>query len=117
MRVFYLYCHPLPESFHAAIRASAIEGLRAAEHEIDLLDLYAEGFDPVLSAPARRHYHDPARNRAGLEGYVQRLQRAEAMIVQFPIWCFGMPAMLKGFFDQIFIPGVAFELVDGAQPR
>jgi NAD(P)H dehydrogenase (quinone) len=89
MRVLYLYCHPLPESFHAAIRMHALDGLKAAGHEVDVLDLYAEKFDPVLSEDARRHYHDVSRNQAGLEGYVRRLTSAEALIVQFPVWCFG----------------------------
>jgi NAD(P)H dehydrogenase (quinone) len=44
MRVLYVYCHPLPESFQVAIRASVLNGLRAATHEVDLLDLYAEAF-------------------------------------------------------------------------
>ncbi|MCX8099891.1 MAG: NAD(P)H-dependent oxidoreductase [Geminicoccaceae bacterium] len=117
MRVLHLYCHPLPESFHAAIRAAATNGLARAGHEVDLLDLYAEGFDPVLSAEARRHYHDTSRNRVGLEPYIARLQRAEALVVQFPTWCFGLPAMLKGFFDRVLMPGVAFDLSDPARVR
>ena len=76
MRVLYLYCHPLPESFHAAIRERALAGLAAARHEVDLLDLYAEKFDPVMSEAARRDYHDTSRNQAGLEGYVARLRAA-----------------------------------------
>ena len=117
MRILYLYCHPLPESFHAAIRAEALAGLAAAGHEVDLLDLYAEGFDPVLTADARRHYHDTARNQVGLETYVARLQAAEALVVQFPTWCFGAPAMLKGFFDRLLMPGVAFDLSDPENVR
>ena len=112
MRVLYLYCHPLPESFHAAIREEALAGLAAAGHAVDLLDLYREGFDPVLSEDGRRHYHDESRNKAGLEDYVARLQSAEALVVQFPTWCFGAPAMLKGFFDRLLMPGVAFDLGD-----
>jgi NAD(P)H dehydrogenase (quinone) len=112
MRVLYLYCHPLPESFHAAIRAQALAGLRAASHEVDLLDLYAEGFDPVLSEGARRHYHDTTRNQNGLEIYIGRLRSADALVVQFPVWCFGMPAMLKGFLDRMIMPGVAFDISD-----
>ena len=46
-----------------------------------------------------------AGNRKGLESYVDRLQRAEALVVQFPTWCFGAPAMLKGFLDRLFLPG------------
>ncbi len=67
MRVLYIYCHPLPESFHAAVRQAALAGLRAAGHDVDHLDLYAERFDPVLTEEGRRHYHDEARNRIGLE--------------------------------------------------
>ena len=117
MRVLYLYCHPLPESFHAAVRAEALAGLAAAGHEVDLLDLYAEGFDPVLSEAERRHYHDTAVNQAGLEPYVARLRAAEALVVQFPTWTFGPPALLKGFFDRLLMPGVAFDLSDPERVR
>jgi putative NADPH-quinone reductase len=117
MRVLYLYCHPLPESFHAAIRTKALDGLRAAGHEVDLLDLYAEKFDPVLSEDARRDYHDTSRNQAGLEDYVRRLKSADALVVQFPVWCFGMPAMLKGFFDRMIMPGVAFDISDATRVK
>ena len=117
MRVLYVYCHPLPESFHAGIRVEALAGLAAAGHDVDLLDLYAEGFDPVLSEDARRHYHDTTVNQRGLEAYVQRLQRAEALVLQFPTWCFGPPAMLKGWFDRLLMPGVAFDLSDPAHVR
>src|SRR5580698_7280871 len=99
MRILYIYCHPLPESFHAAIRTRALAALTAAGHQVDLLDLYAEKFDPVLSEYGRRHYHDLARNRVGLEDYVPRLTSAEALFLQFPTCCFALPAMLKGFFD------------------
>ncbi|HME85801.1 MAG TPA: NAD(P)H-dependent oxidoreductase, partial [Roseiarcus sp.] len=54
MRILYVYCHPLPESFHAGIRARALASLKAAGHEVDLFDLYAEDFDPVLSEEGRR---------------------------------------------------------------
>jgi multimeric flavodoxin WrbA len=104
MRVLYVYCHPVPESFHGAIRERALASLGAAGHEVDLLDLYAEGFEPVLRAEERRAYHDLARNRAGLEPYVERLTAAEALVVQFPVWCFGPPAMLKGFLDRLILP-------------
>jgi NAD(P)H dehydrogenase (quinone) len=117
MRVLYIYCHPLPESFHAAIRACALDALAVAGHQVDLLDLYAEKFDPVLSEEARRHYHDPARNQAGLESYIARLTSAEALVLQFPTWCFGLPAMLKGFFDRMIMPGVAFDLTDPARTK
>jgi putative NADPH-quinone reductase len=117
MRILYIYCHPLPESFHAAIRKEVLRALNDAGHQVDLLDLYAEEFDPVLSEEGRRHYHDVSRNRAGLEDYIARLTSAEALILQFPTWCFGLPAMLKGFFDRMIMPGVAFDLSDPAHVK
>ena len=117
MRILYVYCHPLPESFHAAIRKTVLAALTEVGHQVDLLDLYAEKFDPVLSEEGRRHYHDTSRNRTGLEGYIARLTSAEALILQFPTWCFGLPAMLKGFFDRMIIPGVAFDLSDPAHVK
>ena len=117
MRILYLYCHPLADSYHGALRTVALAGLARAGHEVDLCDLYAERFDPVLGPTERRDYHDLERNRRGLEGYVERLQRAEALIVQFPTWCYGAPAMLKGFLDRLFLPGVAFDLGDPAKVR
>jgi NAD(P)H dehydrogenase (quinone) len=117
MKILYVYCHPLPESFHAAIRARALQALTAAGHDVDLLDLYAEKFDPVLSEEGRRHYHDLLRNRVGLESYIARMTSAQALVVQFPTWCFGMPAMLKGFFERLLMPGVAFDLNDPARVK
>ncbi|WP_237213848.1 NAD(P)H-dependent oxidoreductase [Falsiroseomonas oryziterrae] len=118
MKVLYLYAHPLPESFHAAIRDAAREGLRAAGHEVDLCDLYAEGFNPVLSPEERRGYHEIPGNRAPVEEYVQRLERAEALVLSFPTWCYGLPAILKGWMDRVLLPGVSFRLEDGvAKPN
>ena len=115
MRVLYVYCHPVPESFHGAVRDVALEGLRR-RHDVDLLDLYAEGFDPVLGAEERRRYHDVERNREGIEPYLIRLRKAEGLVVQFPTWCFGPPAMLKGWLDRVIIPGFAFDIADRPTP-
>jgi NAD(P)H dehydrogenase (quinone) len=117
MKVLYVYCHPVPESFHGAIRAAALAGLKQAHHKVDLLDLYAEGFDPVLSADGRRKYHDPGVNMRGVEHYVERLRGADGLVLQFPTWSFGPPAMLKGFLDRMFMPGVAFDLSDPRRVR
>jgi putative NADPH-quinone reductase len=96
---------------------TALNALAAAGHQVDLLDLYAEKFDPVLSEDGRRHYHDTSRNQIGLESYVARLTAADALILQFPTWCFGLPAMLKGFLDRMIMPGVAFDLSDPAHVK
>lgn len=115
--VLYVYCHPVPDSFHGAIREAALEGLARARHRIDLLDLYAEGFEPALSADERRRYYDTEANRQGLEQVIARLEAAEILVLQFPTWCFGAPAMLKGFVDRAMLPGVAFDIADGKTVR
>lgn len=117
MRVLYVYCHPLEESFHAAIRREALAGLTEAGHKIDLADLYVDRFDPVMWQDERRDYHDLSKNQTRVADYVARLRAAEALIVQFPVWSFGPPAMLKGWFDRLFMPGVAFDLTDPADVR
>ena len=118
MRVLLLHAHPLPESFNGAIHAAALDGLRAGGHEVDDCDLYAEGFDPVLGAEERRGYHEIPANRAPVEAYVRRVERAEALVLTFPTWCFGPPAILKGFYDRVLLPGVSFRLEDGvAKPN
>ena len=118
MRILSLYAHPLPESFHHAIREEALAGLREVGHEVDLCDLYAEGFNPVLGAEERRGYHDIPANRAPVEDYVARLERAEALVLSFPTWCFGLPAILKGWMDRVLLPGVSFVIEEGvAKPN
>ena len=117
MRVLYVYCHPVEDSFHGAIRGRALDGLARAGHAVDLLDLYADGFDPVMSAAQRRDYHDLACNQAGVEDYARRLTAAEGLVLQFPVWSFGPPAMLKGFVDRLFMPGVAFDISNPARVR
>jgi putative NADPH-quinone reductase len=112
MKILYVYCHPLPESFHAAIRNDALAGLAEAGHTVDLCDLYAEKFDPVLSVEERRDYHEVGPNQRTVTDYVRRLRETDALICQFPVWSFGPPAMLKGWMDRLFMPGVAFDLSD-----
>jgi putative NADPH-quinone reductase len=117
MRVLVVYCHPVETSFHAALHQEVLRNLRAAGHEVDDCDLYAEGFDPVLSRAERLGYHQVPGNQLSLKSYVERLQRAEAIVFCFPTWCFGLPAMLKGYFDRLFMPGVAFDISDPANVK
>ena len=117
MRVLVVYCHPVETSFHAALHRAVVENLKAAGHEVDDCDLYAEGFDPVLSRAERLGYHEVPANQEPLREHVRRLQQAEALVLCFPTWCFGLPAMLKGYFDRLFMPGVAFDLSDPANVR
>ncbi len=110
MRVLVVYCHPRPDSFSAALRDAAVDGLTAAGHAVKVRDLYAEGFDPVLPSRQRGAYFDEAENVIGLEDHVAALRRVEGLVLVYPTWWFGMPAMLKGWFDRVWLPGVAFRL-------
>jgi len=112
MRVLVVYAHPVETSYNAALHRQVVESLRQAGHEVDDCDLYAEDFNPVLSRAERLGYHEVPANRAPVQGYVDRLLRAEALVLCFPTWCFGLPAMLKGYFDRVFMPGVAFDMSD-----
>ena len=110
MRVLLLFSHPVEDSYQAALHRTARAGLERAGHLVDDCDLYAEGFCPTLSREERIAYHDTAVNRAPVQPYVERLLAAEALVLCFPVWMFGPPAMLKGFFDRVFLPGVSFHL-------
>lgn len=117
MRVLLIYSHPVETSFCAALHEQVAQSLRAAGHEVDDCDLYAEDFNPVLSRAERLGYHEIPANRVPVEGYIRRLERAEALVFCFPTWCFGLPAMLKGWFDRVLVPGVAFDLSDPQNVR
>lgn len=117
MRVLVIYSHPVETSFNAAVHARVVESLREAGHTVDDCDLYAEGFSPVLSRTERLAYHDTAVNQTPVQDYVDRLRAAEALVLVFPVWCFGLPAMLKGWFDRVLMPGVAFDISDPAHVK
>ena len=95
------------------ISAQTLEALKTARHEVDDCNLYEEGFDPVMSRHDRLVYHDYPTNTGRVKEYVERLQKAEALVIVTPVWNFGFPAMLKGYFDRVWLPGITFELVDG----
>ena len=108
-----LFAHPCGESFSSSLHDVVIETLKARGWAIDDLDLYADNFSPVLTEAERRGYHEEPSNIEPVKAYVERLRSADALVLVFPVWNFGYPAILKGFFDRVFLPGVSFNLVDG----
>ncbi|MBZ9895306.1 MULTISPECIES: NAD(P)H-dependent oxidoreductase [unclassified Mesorhizobium] len=117
MNILVLHAHPVETSFNAGLHRTIVERLTAAGHAIDDCDLYAEDFDPRLSRQERLDYHNPRGSADPAAPYVERLLRADALVLSYPVWNYGFPAILKGFFDRVFLPGVSFKLVDGkAQP-
>ena len=108
MRILLVLAHPVPESFNAAVAAEIRKALEARGHRVDFLDLYREGFDPRLSEAERRAYMEPDYQPEAVSELVARLKAADGLILVFPQWWFNLPAILKGFIDRVFVPGVAF---------
>jgi NAD(P)H dehydrogenase (quinone) len=113
MRVMVVYAHPVETSFNAAIFATVKETLSGRGHEVDTCDLYAENFPAIMSREDRLLYHEIPANRALARPWIERLEAAEALVMVFPTWVFAPPAILKGFCEKVFLPGIAFKLVDG----
>ena len=113
MRILVLYAHPLADSFAAELHRAVVTALRRRGHEVDDCDLYAERFDPVLTAAERRAYNTAEPDLSGVAEHVARLRAAEAMVLCFPVWWYGMPAILKGYFDRVWAKDVAFTLPEG----
>ena len=120
MHALIVHSHPERRSFNATLKDIAVFTLRRLGHRVVVSDLYAEGFDPV---EAPRHYEVRADSLrfsalaeqrhasrhgslpADVRREIARLERADLVILQFPLWWHGQPAMLKGWFDRVFVNG------------
>src|SRR5690606_14108372 len=96
-------------SYCNAILETVKSGLRKARHEVDVIHLDKDGFNPVMTSADLRAF----KNRLPLDeqalAYKQRLDRADHLVFIFPIWCELMPAMTKGFIDKVIFPGIAYD--------
>jgi NAD(P)H dehydrogenase (quinone) len=110
VRILVVFAHPLETSFVSALHARVVEILRAAGHLVDDLDLYAEKFDPVMSREGLSRYVDPNANARDVQAYVERLRAAQALVLVFPVWFDGLPAIMQGYFQRVFLPGVAIRI-------
>lgn len=107
MHVLAVLDHPNPGSFSAAAAARFLEGARGAGHSTELADLYAEGFDPRWTM-ADAQGDTPADVRAEQD----RIARADAICLVFPLFWWGMPAMTKGWVDRVWSWGWAYDQLD-----
>jgi NAD(P)H dehydrogenase (quinone) len=112
MNVLVIHTHPLPDSFIAAARDAVIHALRSNGHSVDLLDLYAENFDPQLSEAEWTNQTDGGPLVPELIEHADRLGRADALVFVHPTWWSAPPSMLLGWFARVLVAGVAYDVVD-----
>jgi NAD(P)H dehydrogenase (quinone) len=106
-RCLLIFAHPLGNSLNARL-AATVEGLARAEGwQVTRRDLYADGFDARLTPDERAGYY--ATPPATLSAEKAELAAAKVLILVFPTWWFGFPAILKGWFDRVWAPGTAYD--------
>lgn len=123
MNVLIVFAHPELKSFNGALFETAVRELASNGHELATTDLYRMGFNPVSDRRNFRTVKDPdtlklqmeeayASENAGfvpeLEAEILKLEACELLILQFPLWWFGLPAILKGWVDRVLAMGRAY---------
>jgi NAD(P)H dehydrogenase (quinone) len=123
MNVLIVYAHPEPRSLNGAIRDFCVERLRRAGHDVQVSDLYAMHWkasvdaadfpdrntsEPLNLSAASKHAYETATQTSDVAAEQEKLLQADALILQFPMWWFSMPAILKGWVDRVFAYGLAY---------
>jgi putative NADPH-quinone reductase len=117
MRVHVVHAHPVETSYNRALFDAVCETLRARGDEVDALNLYDEEFRAAMTRQERLDYHDiPGNLTPEIRPFVDRLRACDKIVFVHPVWNYGYPAILKGYFDRIFLPGVSFVLEGGDEP-
>ena len=132
MKILLVFAHPEPRSLNGALRDVAIQELRAQGHEVRVSDLYAERWksevaraDFPLLAPDARLIPVAASKNAfeanalteDVRAEIEKLLWADVLILQFPLWWFTMPAILKGWVDRVFAYGFAYGVGEHSDQR
>ncbi len=120
MNILIVHAHPEPQSFNAAMTQTARSYLQDQGCAVQVSDLYTMGFDPVSDRRNFTCVHDPAyfkqqaeeRHATEVDGFapdveaeIEKLEWCQALILQFPLWWFGLPAILKGWVDRVMVMG------------
>lgn len=108
MKILVVCAHPSEDSYNMAVRAAFYEGLTAAGHEYDELDLYKEKFDPVITASELK-----GELSDQIKGYQERIRQADCLAFIFPVWWYRCPAILEGWFDKVMTPHFAYKYKKG----
>lgn len=109
MNCLVVLAHPLENSLCKHLANKTIDHLEKQGYQVTVKDLYAENFNPVLSKPERDSYYKEQFDDLQLKSDITQLKQAESLVLIFPTWWFGFPAILKGWFDRVWAPGHAYE--------
>jgi len=109
MKCLVVTTHPLSNSLCKLLTEKVVNKLNLMGHEVIIEDLYAQNFQPALTIIERESYYCSNYESSNVAKQVARLQETEALILLFPTWWFGFPAMLKGWFDRVWGPGIAYD--------
>jgi len=111
-----IYSHPNPASFNHAILETYEAALKAAGHEVRVRDLYAEGFDPVLTGEELAIMAQ-GQIPEGMKGEQAHVAWADVLTFIYPLWWAGPPAIAKGWMDRVFTAGFAYSFGPGGLQR
>lgn len=111
-KTLIIYAHPWEGSFNHFILRKVEALLQARGDQTDVIDLNKDGFDPVMRPADLKVFSkgEYANEQAG--GYANRLRSADELVLIFPVWWYGEPAILKGFYDKVFLKGQVYEEID-----
>ncbi|MDE7460300.1 MAG: NAD(P)H-dependent oxidoreductase [Paramuribaculum sp.] len=102
----FLFANPAPGSFDHSILSACTDALTQLGRDYQVIDLYADGFNPVLT---HGEISSGSVTDELVERYISMLQRTDRLVIIFPIWWGTMPAILKGFFDRVFVCGRIYD--------
>lgn len=117
MRVAIVFNHPYKGSYCNSILTAVTKGLQKGQHEIDLIHLDKDNFNPVMTSADLKAFRDKKPVDPKVIEYKERLEKADHLIFIFPIWWELMPAMTKGFIDKVIFPGVAYDYTNKENTR
>ncbi len=117
MNAYVVFCHPHHDSLAGAALDRVLRGLERGAHSVRMSDLYADGFEPALSLDEKTNqlvdHREHPEVRPSLAGYIDNLTWCDTLVLVYPTWWGGQPAMLKGWFDRVWVTGVVYELPAG----
>ncbi|MGF1910889.1 NAD(P)H-dependent oxidoreductase [Vibrio kasasachensis] len=108
MKCLVVIAHPLKDSLCHYLATETINHLESEGYQVTLLDLYDNDFSATLTKEERQSYYINPFDKDLIGAEIEQLKQAEALVLVFPTWWFGFPAILKGWFDRVWAPGHAY---------